>query len=331
MKIQIKTGLEIGDNCPPFVIAEVGSNWESLDDCLLSIGMAKDCGADAVKFQAFDAASLYGPGSHLQGAELHTLNLEWLPDLKAQANLCGIEFMCSAFSSELIDAVDPFVNIHKLASAEMCHVRMLEKFAKIGKPLFMSTGAHSIDEIRQSLRILGQHTTPIVLMYCVAAYPAQEIDFGVMCDMRAQFSTLVGFSDHTQDIAFIPREAYRIYGASVIEKHVNFMPYIDTPDSAHSLSQDQFRQMVHSIRGERRASIGPVPEELPMINRYNRRLIATKDIKIGEHLREGNNFGIYRALQDAHGALSPFKINEVEGKQAKREIKVGEGICEGDF
>lgn len=360
MKIKIHEGLEIGDNCPPFIIAEVGSNWHNLDDCLLSIERAKECGADAVKFQAFTTESLYGvsPEKLLEREAIeagergfikvndhptreYSLPLHWLPKLKEKAERISVEFMCSAFSPELIDAVDPFVNIHKLASAEMCHVRMLEKLRSIGKPVFMSTGAHTVDEMRQSIEYL---CNPLVLMYCVASYPAQEIDFGVMCDMKAKFQTLVGFSDHTQDIAFIPREAYRIYGASVIEKHVNFISGIGTPDTAHSLSQDQFRQMVHSIRGERYVSIGPVREELPMINRHNRRLIATKEIKEGDEFREGSNFGIYRSLRDtepfAQGissqseqrfVLRPFDVSRIEGKKAKKETKAGDAICEGDY
>ena len=109
----------------PSTIAEVGSNWSTFDDCMRSISLAKACGADAVKFQAYSHEALYGKaaGNYDAGngmgysiAELKgTLPLEWLPKLKDKAHAFNIEFMCSAFSPELLDAVNPHVNIHKLA------------------------------------------------------------------------------------------------------------------------------------------------------------------------------------------------------------------------
>lgn len=321
----------------------------------MSIRAAKNCGADAVKFQAFDTESLYG-GDNWHGFNGLTstdgrrntlklrgvLSIDWLPQLKAKADSVGIEFMCSAFSPELIDAVNPFVNVHKLASAEMAHVRMLEKLREIRKPLIMSTGGQGVREIKNSLEVLG-HGAPekdhlgggpffrdLILMYCVAAYPAREVNLGCIKAIRGSYRTLCGYSDHTLDVLEIPKRAVEL-GACVVEKHFNALsPGTETPDSPHSLDARQFKFMVDSLRGNLESRIGWTKEEQPMVSRHNRRLIATKDIAVGAIFKEGENFGIYRSLKDDVKGMRPFKIDDVNGKVAKQTIQAGDGIGPGD-
>lgn len=354
--MKIKVGQrEIGDDCPPFIIAEVGSNWRTLDECLLSIRQAKLCGADAVKFQAFTNKALYGmnyytfyncePGvpltekvieerlekgdKHIKHEHKSSLPLDWLPLLKAESDRVGIEFMCSAFSPELIDAVDPFVNIHKVASAECTHIRMLEKLRAIGKPVILSTGAKGLSDIMMALEVLGP--TPVVLMYCVAAYPARQITLENIPWLKKTFKTLAGYSDHSTDVCAIPQFAVRNYGACVLEKHVSFID-AETPDSGHSLSADQFGMMVKYVCGVEQIchGYGSGIEENPMITRHNRRILAIRDIAIGDTYQEGVNFGIYRSLKDDAKALHPFAVNSVNGKVAKNAINAGDGIGPGD-
>lgn len=357
MKIQIGN-IEIGDACPPYIIAEVGSNWLTFEDCKHSISMAKQCGADAVKFQAFDEVALYGMrrltdatdprNCSLSIAELEArgslnktihgqLPLDWLPKLKEKADACGIEFMCSAFSPELIDAVDPFVSLHKVASSELTHVRMLEKLRKIGKPVILSTGASGEADIRYALDCLAGRNTqepvasplPVVLMYCIASYPTSEINFDTLNLFKRTFGGFVGFSDHSTFIHPVPALAIQS-GACVLEKHFSAID-ADTPDRPHSLDVDQFKRMVDHIRGRVLPGIGPTREERDMLVRHNRRLIATQDIEVGVTLKEGVNFGIYRSLKDDTKALSPWCIGSVEGKVAKQVIKMGDGIGPQDI
>lgn len=324
----------------PFIIAEVGSNWKTLDDCLLSIRAAKACGADAVKFQLFGPKTLHGimTGDRDAWAQGYSVNWDgligtnpwldpkWLPRLHQECERVGIEFMCSAFSPELIDAVDPYVKRHKVASAEMTHVRMLEKLRQIGKPVILSTGASGVEDIREALRILGD--TPVTLMYCVAGYPARGIDLDCISMLRECFGCLVGYSDHSTDSLVIPKRAVEL-GAVVLEKHFTAIE-ADTPDSGHSLGVRDFRAMVNAIRGEKTTRIGPTPEEQGMVTRHNRRLIATRPIEAGEVLAEGKNFGIYRSLKDDAHAYSPFMIEQVNGKTARIKIEAGNGIGPGD-
>jgi N-acetylneuraminate synthase len=293
--------------------------------------------ADAVKFQAFNQKALFGIEKEVQreGAfgEYSTVELpgqlpvNWLPDLKQKADNKGIEFMCSAFSPGLLDDVDKVVNVHKIASAEMTHIRMLQKLAKIGKPVIMSTGASGVRDIERALEILG--STPVILLYCVASYPAREVDLLVMELLRDQFKLPVGFSDHTIDVLTTPRLSIALK-ACVLEKHVNFVEAVG-PDSPHSLSTDQFKRMVKSIKNPEPSRIGYTGEENGFVLRHNRRLIAVADIKAGDVFEEDKNIGVYRSLKDdAHG-LSPFAIDRVLGRVATKDIKAGDSVGPGDF
>lgn len=308
------------------IIAEVGSNWSTLADCLNSIALAKACGADAVKFQAFNHHALYGSGRGTgalgDGAiAMHgTLPIEWLPKLKAKSDACGIEFMCSAFSVELLNEIDKYVSTHKVASAELTHKRILERLREIGKPVILSTGASSMADIGTALTVLGD--TPVTLLYCVAAYPANFVNFYHMNNLREAFGVDVGFSDHSTDALIIPCEAKRL-GATVIEKHVNFVS-ANGPDAPHSLNSGMFKLMCFSLRGGI-VTVGGIGEQ-DMYTTHNRRLMCIRDIKAGEKLIENLNFGIFRALKPELRALSPWAIDRVSGSIAKIDIRAGTGI-----
>ncbi len=316
----------------PFIVAECGSNWRTLNDCIQSIGQAKAVGADAVKFQAFTKEALYGPGVSGLKIEPWRLDLDWLPALKGKADACGIELMVTAFSPELVAAVDPFVSVHKVASSDLSYPQLLEAVAKTGKPVLLSTGASSVGDIHAALGCLRDTRADlqIVLMYCVSAYPARTVDLRTGELISKQIHRDVGFSDHTTDIIFTPTHA-ALCGAVAIEKHFTAFPDLDTPDRPHSLTVDEFRTMVEYIRGVRQPAIGPTPEERDMVLRHNRRLLATRDIAVGDTLTYGDNFGAYRSLEDDTRGLSPFAWRDVEGKTATLAIARGKGIGPGDF
>lgn len=327
------------------IIAEVGSNWRNLEDCIKSIHEAKIAGADAVKFQLFTELDLYGmyvltdatdPKTNIPHNELlrrgsikcvgttPLLDPSWLPALKAEADKRGLEFMCTAFSPEGYDLVNPFVKVHKVASSECCHLRILQKLRELGKPVILSTGAKGLEDIRGSLKVLGP--TPTTLMYCVVAYPANEVNLDTIKTLRDQFRLPVGYSDHTTDVLCIPRLAVD-KGATVIEKHFTIIPEVNTPDQPHSLNPDQFSRMVKSIRGDMaQPVIGPLPSERVALLRYNRRLVVIKDLNPGDELVEGVSFGIYRSLQDDTRAASPFLIDRFIGKRVKVNLKAGDGL-----
>lgn len=308
----------------PYIIAEIGSNWTSLEDCLHSIIQAKLAGANAAKFQLYTSHALYGIDYFMKWS----LPIAWIPQLKDQCDRVGIDFMCSAFSPELIDVVHPFVKVHKVASSEMCHVRMLECLNQIGKPVILSTGAQTVSDIHSALNIFKN--VPVTLMYCVSAYPAYEIDLDIIDKLKERFNIPVGFSDHSIDYLNLPFFAWKTYNVPIIEKHFKAID-AQTPDSEHSLNRDQFRKMVQKIKGEYVSVIGPTPSEKDMILRHKRRLIAIKSIKRGDILEEGYNFGIYRSLMDDSKGMVPFAIDSFIHKKALVDIEAGHGIGPTDI
>lgn len=314
----------LGETNPTYVIAEVGSNWKTLEDCMTSISQAQKCGADAVKFQLFTSDELYGDGSKTVVGVNPYLDPSWLPLLKEKCDAVGIEFLCSAFSVAGIEAVDPFVAAHKVASSEMTHIRLLEKLKAIGKPVILSTGAQDARDIGLALQVLDQ--TIVCTMYCVGSYPANKGSPRAIADFKAKFGDrLYGFSDHSTEVY----PSALTTPVACVEKHVNFAE-VESPDSPHSLNGSDFKMFVEGVKQGVPEWNGPIADEKPFILRYKRRLIATRNIKTGETMKEGHNFGIFRSLKDDTHAFSPFYISEVEGKPAARDIEFKAGIGPGD-
>jgi N-acetylneuraminate synthase len=308
----------------PFIIAEVGSNWESLAHCTQSITLAKNCGANAVKFQAFSEAALFGFSDTVLDSNLP---LHWLPKLKEKADACEIEFMCSAFSEKLLEAVHPFVNRHKIASSEMTHIRMLKKINELGSPVILSCGAQSMDNISRALNILEVDTTPL---YCVAAYPARTVNSEVFLALKKHFKDYQwGFSDHAPDV-FQTSLTMAKLGAVVLEKHVNFMG-VNSPDAPHSISTEEFQDYVKAIRGTLSNHQYPGREELDMVLRHKRRFIAMADIPKGTPLEYGVNYGIFRSLKDDTHGGNPLTHIVQDGLRVKHDILKGSGISQTDL
>ncbi len=302
----------------PFIIAEVGSNWQNLEHCLESIRVAKECGADAVKFQAFSQSALYGFDNYVvnQGVIDAQLPLGWLPTLKEKADEVGIEFMCTAFSPELVYIVDPYVLVHKVASSDAAWPQMLDAVAGTGKPVLLSLGAKSYEDRRRASP-WGERDN-WVAMYCVAAYPADYVSI-------EEIGLWDGLSDHTLGYSVAVEAA--LTGITVIEKHFTAFPDLDTPDRTHSLTPAQFKNMATLIRNPTDA----ISQERDMYLRHNRRLIATRNIASGEMLKYGENFGAYRSLEDDTLGLSPFDWEKPEGALALNAIERGKPIKMGDF
>lgn len=227
----------------PYIIAEIGSNWRDLNDCFTQIKKAKECGADAVKFQLFTFEELYG----VQGQLKYELLRDWIEPLSVYSKKVGIDFMCSAFSEDGFEFVDPYVNIHKIASPEACCDNIREKVFSLSNQIFMSNGCLTIDE--QIEIIDGPHWgADDVLMECVSQYPAHsfDYDFSHVVNLSNDYSFLWGLSDHTRGLftAIVARQL----GACVFEKHVDFVGIPQTPDSCVSVDPQEFKDYVKEIK-----------------------------------------------------------------------------------
>ena len=303
-----------------YIIAEIGSNWATLGDCLLSITKAKTAGADAVKFQWYSHQDMYGTPGEMKGE----LPDEFIPKLAEKARAVGIDFMCTPFSVEKAEKLNKYVNMHKVASSDMTHWPLLQYLSSTNKPILLSTGGiHTENEVRESVRICGPKTT---IMHCVSSYPTNKAALGRIGLLKEQYpDNIIGYSDHTTDVYDIPYMAVQL-GARVLEKHVNFVDLHGTPDAPHSLSFKDFKNMISLIRGETPNDYWAHSEQLDMRLKHNRRLIAIKNIKKGEKLVLDDNVGFFRSkVVDTIGS-NPFSVNPVHTALAKQDHEPGEGV-----
>ena len=339
-----------------FIIAEAGSNWKagsSMQDwkraCAL-VDAAKSAGADAVKFQTFRADSVYVPNAGISGylskngirepitdlfkklAMPHTM----IPKLASYCYKKKIKFMSSFFSADDFAAVDPWVRVHKIASYEITHPRLLELAARSKKPLILSTGASELSDIEWALRyFFKKGGRKISLMQCTAKYPAPAslLNLRAIPMLAKQFGVEVGFSDHSLDPLVGPVAAVAL-GAAIIEKHFTLSRKLEGPDHAFAIEPDELAQMIRAIRACE-ASLGDghkrvLDGERELYFYAQRALQAVKNIQKGELLREGRNMAILRPGTRQKG-IHPKYIRQAEGRRSKRRIAMGDGIRKGDF
>ena len=202
------------------VIADIGSNWRNLDDCLEAIRIAKIEGVDAVKFQYFTHEKLYGVPGKMDGE----LPFECIPKLAKECKAQGIEFLCSVFDSEDIARIDPYVKMHKIASAEADYVALRTKACVTKKPVLISCGcAH-----RYSIPV----KRPFIPMACIAEYPTHDYPIEQILYFKEMGCKTYGMSDHNPY-----GDGYQIakrMGCSYYEFHYNPLN-ITSPDKPHSI------------------------------------------------------------------------------------------------
>ncbi len=345
-----------GPGKPVFIVAEAGSNWRAGElggdeaRAYELIDAAADAGCDAVKFQLFRAATLYAPGAGKSDylvaagidADAHDLiaslemPYEMLAGLSARARKRGLEFMASAFSVADAAAVDPLVHVHKVASCEINHLRLLEYLVAAGKPLIISTGAAGYADIQRALDFVrAAADVPVALMQCTTAYPAPPaaLNLRSIPALANMFGTVVGLSDHSADAVAAPAAAVAL-GAGVIEKHFTLSRTLPGPDHAFAVEPAGLATMVRTVRlveemlGTGEKVIQPAEEEAA--GYAVRGVQATRDIAAGEVLAEGDNIDILRPGKNRRG-MNPFEVERVNGRRATRAIAAGDGIGEGDF
>ncbi len=339
-----------------FVVAEAGSNWRAgdakrdMEQARKLIDVAADCGADAVKFQTYRAETVYvanaGRSDYLAGAGIDRditkvfadleMPYDMLPKLAEHTERRGLQFMSTGFSPADFAAIDPLVKIHKIASYEIGHLRLIDLAAKSGKPTLISTGAATDADIAWAVeRFRAKGGRDLCLMQCTAKYPAPlaSMNLAVIPALRRRFGVAVGLSDHSRDPVTAPVGAVAL-GARVIEKHFTLDNSLPGPDHAFALTPEELKLMVRKIR-EAEAAQGwgtkVVAEDEKELAAFARRGIqALKNIKRGDILHEGGNVDILRPGKRSLG-LHPRFMEEIEGRKAARDIAAGEGLAPGDW
>lgn len=340
IKIEEKT---IGDGEPTFIIAEAGSNHNGkIKLAKRLIDTAAEAKVDAIKFQVFRADEMYpkksGTADYLKNEKSvyriikeMEMPYEWLPELFSHCNKKGIVFLASTFDEESSDKLDEAgATAFKIASYECTHLPLIEHIAKKRKSIIMSTGLASIEEIHESLRaIYSKGNKDVALMHCVAKYPApiENTNLRVIDELKSEFKTPVGMSDHSSDPLLVPMTAAAL-GANLIEKHFTLDKNLPGPDHKFAVEPHELKEMVKGIRkvelalGSSVKKITQAEEELYKFAR--RRVHAKKKIKKDEIFTK-ENIAILRSGKLKPG-LDPKFFYELLGKTAGRDIEEGEGI-----
>jgi pseudaminic acid synthase len=330
----------IGSGRPAYVIAELSANHhQDFEEAVCLIRAARDAGADAVKLQTYTPDTMtiasdreefrISGGTIWDGRNLHDLYgeaytpWEWQPKLKQVAEDLGMDLFSSAFDVTAVDFLEEMnVPAHKLASFELVDIPLIEKMARTGKPLIMSTGMATIEEIEEALQTArAAGAMQIALLKCTSAYPAppEEMNLRTIPVMEKRFGVPVGLSDHTMGIA-VPVAAVAL-GACIIEKHLTLSRSTPGPDSVFSLEPHEFKAMVDAVRTAEKA-LGKVhfglSEKEKASRAHRRSLFVVADVRKGEEFTTSN----VRSIRPAHG-LHTRHLKEVLGRRAVCDVERG--------
>lgn len=301
------------------VVLDVGSNFETYTDCVESCKKAKQLGAHAIKFQCYTSQDLYGFKDIVKDG----IPKEWIPQLAGVCRDENIEFMCSVFNPELISYLDPYVKIHKVASSECKNKALLLEIKKTKKPVYLSIGGATFENIQKALAILGKDLTTI--LYCVVDYPSRTHALVNIPNLRKRYNVEVGYSDHSLDIYEAPMSA-KSHGATVLEKHFKLRDF-NSADNAHSLNLIETMAMIDHL--ETMSQEFKTSSEINNSYAITRRCVATELIQIGETLEFNKNYGYFRGSPDLH--MSVRSPDDPNGKKAVRVIYKGEEIVRRDY
>jgi N-acetylneuraminate synthase len=338
---------------PLFIIGEAGSNWRmgnyarDLKMAEALIDAAKCAGCDAIKFQTYRPETVYVPNAgtsdYLQSTEevfdIFTdlsMPYEMIKELASMCKKASIEFMSTPFSVQDFEAVDPFVKRHKIASYEISHIHLLEKAAKSQKPLILSTGASTVEDIQWAVDcFMSAGGKDLTLLQCSAQYPAAPLGMNLQAinTLKELFRLPVGLSDHSIDPIAAPVTAVAL-GARVIEKHFTLDRRLPGPDHSFAVTPEELQQLVQACRlADQMLGTGVkevLAEEQELFLFARRRVQAIKSISKGEFFEEDKNIAILRPGKQKPGVHPKF-IADIIGKRATRNIALGEGLLHGDW
>ena len=331
-----------------FIIAELSANHNgSLATAIETIKAAKRAGADAIKFQTYTADTLtldcdepdfvIKGGTIWDGKTLYDLYKEaytpweWHAQLFEVAKEEGLECFSSPFDKSAVDFLETLhCPIYKIASFEITDIPLIEYVAKQGKPIIISTGIASYDDILlavETCRKVGNNN--ITLLKCTSSYPAPvaEANLAMMQQLAIDFKVKIGLSYHTLG-STVPVIATAL-GAEVIEKHFILDRSIGGPDASFSMNEIEFTEMVKAIR-EAEVAVGTSSYELSPKQvggkDFSRSLYVAEAIKKGDIITEAS----IRSVRPGF-SLHPKHLPEILGKKATRDLKKGERISLGDF
>jgi len=331
---------QIGEDSQVFIIAELSANHNgSLETAKETIRAAKRAGADAIKLQTYTADTMtidcdkddfIIKGTIWEGQNLYDLYQqaytpwEWHEELFRVAEEEGLECFSSPFDKSAVNFLENLnVPAYKIASFEITDIPLIEYVASKGKPVILSTGIATSEDIELALdacRRIGNNN--IALLKCTSSYPApvEEANMAMIRDFKKRFNVIPGLSDHTLG-STVPIVATAL-GARIIEKHFILDRSIGGPDASFSMNEEEFTKMVKAVR-EAEKAVGQVsyePTEKQIKGRaFSRSLYVVKDIKKGEVINEEN----VRSIRPGFG-MHPKELKNCLGKVAPKGLNRGD-------
>jgi len=314
------------------IIAEAGVNHNgSLNKALKMVDIAKDCGADIIKFQTFIpnlVASKHSiiadyqrkfqkkNDSQLDLIKKFYLTFNDYKKIKKRCDLKKIEFLSTAFDDKslfFLKSLNP--RRYKIPSGEITNMPFIEKIASFQKKIILSTGMSTENEIKMAISVInknGQGIKDLTLLKCTSAYPTppDEVNLKAMINMGKKFKVKVGLSDHSMGIEVSVAAA--AMGAEIIEKHFTINRNLSGPDQKSSLEPKELKALIQSIRNVELAlgdgKIKPTKSEIKNIKVGRKSILALKDIKKGERFNYANII-----IKRPGTGITPMKINKIIG------------------
>ena len=332
----------IADDTGAYVIAEIGHNHQgSLEKCKELFDRAKECGVGAVKLQkrhneTLFTSELYNApdesensfgstyGEHRKALEFEEPQYR---ELIAYAKKLGLTFFATAFDMRSADMLaDLDMPAYKLASGDLRNTPLLKHVAKIGKPMIMSTGGGSMEDVRRAYDTVRPINSQLCIMQCTAAYPAEPdvMNLRVIETFRREFpDVVVGLSDHQNGIALSP-VAY-VMGARIIEKHFTISRAAKGTDHAFSLEPAGMRKLVRDLHRTQESLGDGVKRtyelEKKPLYKMAKKLTVARDLPAGHVLRPEDI-----AIQSPSGGLPPYEFDRVVGMALTRPAKAEEAL-----
>ena len=330
-------GVDIGDDEPCYVIAEVGQNHQGeVEQAKRLIDAAKECGVNAVKLQKRSNRLLYTRefyeqpydnelsfghtyGEHREALELGADDYR---ELLRHAREVGVTLFATAFDFESADLlVELGVPAFKFASGDLTNTLLQRHVAGFGKPMFLSTGGGTLADVERAVDTILPLNDQLCVLQCTAAYPAavEDLNLNVITTLREHFPQLViGLSDHQNGIAMAV-VAYML-GARVIEKHFTLDHALKGRDHAFSLMPEGMRRLVRDLHRVP-AALGnaekrPLPIEADPLEKMGKKLVAARELELGHVLTAGD----LAIKSPADGGLPPYELDRLVGRRLRRPI-----------
>lgn len=335
---------EIGNSDRVFIIAEIGMNHNGVyENAVKMIDLAAKCGVDCVKFQMRNLKELYSKDAlDMTSSDLSTqytmgllekfeLSYEQYKSLAEYSRSKNLIFMCTPWDKSSADAIESIgVEAFKTASADMTNFDLLEHLVKKNKPLILSTGMSTKEEINETVEFLTRLKADFALLHCNSTYPAPFKDINLRyINKLKKYNIPVGYSGHERGIAV--SIAAVAMGAQIIERHFTLDRNMEGPDHSASLEYDDFKRLVEGIR-EVELSLGSDKDRVvtqgELINREN----LSKSIFAKEDIKEGETFTkeMFEIKSPGQG-LNPQYLNKIVGYKAVRDIKKGKALFKSDL